>query len=104
MPARSEQRVSTIVAISLLLFTAVPLLAQEISAPQPQAAALQNPRPFRADMPQSHNPLRAYVGDAVPEPVLQNSPRLEQLLRDGKFYVSIKDAIALALENNLDLA
>jgi outer membrane protein TolC len=35
---------------------------------------------------------------------MQNSPRLDTLVRDGKLYLSLKDAIALALENNLDLA
>ena len=36
--------------------------------------------------------------------VLTNSPRLDRLIRDGKLYLSLKDAIDLALENNLDLA
>lgn len=35
---------------------------------------------------------------------LTNSPRLQNLERDGKLYISLRDAIALALENNLDLA
>ena len=34
---------------------------------------------------------------------LGNSPRIDSLLRDGKIYLSIDDAVALALENNLDL-
>jgi outer membrane protein TolC len=55
-------------------------------------------------MPKSHNPLRAYAPDSVPEPALSNSPHLEQLVRDGKLYLSLKDAIDLALEDNLDLA
>jgi outer membrane protein TolC len=55
-------------------------------------------------MPKSHNPLKAYAPDSVPEPALSNSPRLEQLVRDGKLYLSLKDAIDLALEDNLDLA
>jgi outer membrane protein TolC len=55
-------------------------------------------------MPKSHNPLRAYAPDEVPEPVLANSSRLDTLIRDGKLYLSLKDAIELALENNLDLA
>ena len=41
---------------------------------------------------------------SVPEPDLSNSPRLDQLIRDGKLYLSIRNAIELALENNLDLA
>src|SRR5271157_3857832 len=35
---------------------------------------------------------------------LNNSPRLEQLLRGGNLYLSAQDVIALALENNLDIA
>jgi outer membrane protein TolC len=35
---------------------------------------------------------------------LANSNRLESLLRAGKIYLSLQDAIALALENNLDIA
>jgi outer membrane protein TolC len=55
-------------------------------------------------MPKSHNPLKAYSSDTVPEPALSNSPRLDQHVRDGKLYLSLKDAVELALEDNLDLA
>jgi len=70
------------------------------ATPTPQAA----PATVQFDMPTSHNPLRAYMGEQVPEPVLANSARLDGLIRDGKLYLSLKDAINLALENNLDLA
>ena len=60
--------------------------------------------PAELEMPQSHNPLGPYAADYVPEPVLTNSPRLDHLVREGKLYLSLKDAINLALENNLDLA
>lgn len=60
--------------------------------------------PVELEMPRSHNPLSPYNADQVPEPVLTNSPRLDRLIRDGKLYLSLKDAIELALENNLDLA
>ena len=56
------------------------------------------------DMPKSQNPFSAYAPSEVPEPQLTNSPLLSQLIRDGKLYLSLKDAIRLALENNLDLA
>lgn len=56
------------------------------------------------EMPKSHNPLHAYEPDSVPEPVLSNSARLDRLIKDGTLYLSLKDAIDLALENNLDLA
>jgi len=55
-------------------------------------------------MPKSRNPLKAYAPDTIPEPVLANSPRLDRMIRDGKLYLSLKDAIELALEDNLDLA
>src|ERR1039457_6407560 len=64
----------------------------------------QTTQPFRLEMPKSRNPVRAYSPDTVPEPELANSPRLDLLIRDGKLYLSLKDAIELALENNLDLA
>jgi len=70
---------------------------QNTSASQAAVAA-------QFDMPKSRNPLRAYSPDQVPEPVMANSSRIDGLVRDGKLYLSLKDAIDLALENNLDLA
>ena len=49
-------------------------------------------------------PVGPYKAKHVPAPNLSNSPRMDQLIRDGKIYLSMSDAIALALENNLDLA
>src|SRR3984957_307040 len=66
------------------------------------SAQVQTPADLR--MPQSHNPIGPYMSDQVPEPVLTNSQRLDRLVHDGKLYLSLKDAIDLALENNLDLA
>jgi outer membrane protein len=40
----------------------------------------------------------------IQQPNLANTPRIDQLLRDGKLYISMNDAVALALENNLDIA
>jgi outer membrane protein len=39
----------------------------------------------------------------IPPVNLTNSGRLDSLLRAGKIYLSLQDAIALALENNLDI-
>jgi outer membrane protein len=49
-------------------------------------------------------PIGPFKARHVPSPNLSNSPRMDQLIRDGKVYLSVSDAIALALENNLDLA
>jgi len=60
--------------------------------------------PVGLQMPQSHEPLGPYMPDRLPEPILANSARLDSLIRDGTLYLSLRDAIDLALENNLDLA
>lgn len=69
--------------------------AQRVSATQ---------QPFYVPLPHSHNPFAPYMPDTVAPLNLTNSPRLQNLVRDGKLYLSLRDAIALALENNLDLA
>ncbi|HEX4232455.1 MAG TPA: TolC family protein [Bryobacteraceae bacterium] len=46
---------------------------------------------------------RPYHAPAVNEPHFQNSPRTYELIRAGTLYLSLQDAIALALENNLDI-
>jgi outer membrane protein len=50
------------------------------------------------------NPLAPYTAREIAPPDLTNSPKLDQLMRDGKIYLSMDDAVALALENNLDIA
>jgi len=56
--------------------------------------------------PVSHfpNPIGPYISRRLSDPNLNNTPRIEQLMREGKLYLSLNDAIALALENNLDIA
>ncbi|HTV66503.1 MAG TPA: TolC family protein [Bryocella sp.] len=83
------------------------------NAPAPQSAntsseaptsPLHIRTPSNLAIPHSNNPIDAYAPNIVPKPNLANSPRLDQLVRDGKLYISLQDAIDLALENNLDLA
>ena len=50
------------------------------------------------------NVVAPYKSRSVPPPDLVNTPRIEQVMRDGKIYLSMDDAVALALENNLDIA
>jgi outer membrane protein TolC len=67
-------------------------------------ASGQSNASVRLDMPKSQNPFAAYAAEQVPLSDLTNSALLGQSIRDGKLYLSLKDAIQLALENNLDLA
>jgi outer membrane protein TolC len=57
--------------------------------------------------PGSHGFLGSITGPyrpKMPPPVnVSNSARIESLLRGGNLYLSLQDAIALALENNIDL-
>lgn len=50
------------------------------------------------------NILKPYESIHVERPVLTNSPRLDQLIHDGKLEISLQDAVELALENSLDIA
>lgn len=85
---------------------------QTPNAPTPQPApstmSQSGPLAIRTPpnlaMPHSRNPLDAYAPSTVAKPDLSNSKRLNQLIRDGRLYISLQDAIDLALENNLDLA
>jgi len=78
-----------------------PTLAQQMQ--QAQQPVIPQ-RPFHIDLPHSHNPFAPYLPSTVPELDLGNSPRLQNIIRDGKIYLSLHDAIAVAIENNLDLA
>jgi outer membrane protein TolC len=50
------------------------------------------------------NPIGPYIPRTVDPPNLSNTARIDSLMHDGKLYLSLNDAIALALENNLDIA
>jgi outer membrane protein TolC len=79
-----------------------PTLAQQMQQMQKQPIA--PPKTFQVSMPRSHNPLAPYRASDAPALDLNNSPRLQNLIRDGKIYLSLRDAIEVAIENNLDLA
>ncbi|HSE48586.1 MAG TPA: TolC family protein [Terriglobales bacterium] len=113
MPIRSSFRLKSLalaLVLALLAPMALPAAAQEPAPPAPSASASapQRVTPTMQDYskPRSHFPflVTPYVGREVPEPVFANTPRIDQLVREGTLYLSMNDAIALALENNLDLA
>ncbi|MBV9769900.1 MAG: TolC family protein [Bryobacterales bacterium] len=47
--------------------------------------------------------VRPYLPPRIPPVNLRNSGRLGDLIRAGMLYLTVQDAIALALENNLDI-
>jgi len=50
------------------------------------------------------NLIAPYTPRRVEPPNLANTARIDDLMHDGKLYISMNDAVALALENNLDIA
>ncbi len=108
-----------------------PLYAQDQQAPAPSAQtpvqqqtpppAYQPPQPtagpppsparglkFGPDYSKGHswfpNIFAPYTEAHIPEPELTNTPRINQLVENGKLMLSLEDAISLGLENNLALA
>ncbi len=50
------------------------------------------------------NIIKPYEPIHVDAPMLINSPRLDQLVHDGKLELTLQDAVELALENSMDIA
>jgi outer membrane protein TolC len=50
------------------------------------------------------NPINTYRPTSIGKASFANSVRLDNLVKDGKIYLSLSDAIALAIENNYDIA
>ena len=113
----------TLLAAAVLLATPPPVFAQQTlpAAPTPRTApttipSAQTTIPAAATpaaaaaptialtLPHSRNPFDAYRAAHIPLPNLANSARLDSLIHNGVLELSLNDAIALALENNLDLA
>lgn len=77
-------------------------------APPPNATLPLYMRPggrdFRKTPPSIPNPIAPFRASTIDLPNVFNSPRLADLVRGGKIYLSLSDAIMLALENNFDIA
>src|SRR6201997_3667081 len=97
-------------AVATLLFATLTLTgwAQEPPpAPTPQNAPQVQTLPvMNYTKPVSHfpNPIGPYTPRHLAPPNLANTSRIDQIMHEGKLYLSLNDAIALALENNLDIA
>src|SRR5580692_6517287 len=107
--SRSAALFTTLVILSCMQL-ALSLCAQDVpAAPAPQSATVPAPPELihlqdyskpRSSFPRVLEPYRA---QELAQPNLANSPRIDALMRDGKIYLSIDDAVALTLENNLDI-
>ena len=106
--ARIASNIRLIAAAVLFGTMTIALWAQEPPvAPTPQNTPEARPLPvLNYSQPVSHfpNPIGPYSPRHVVAPDLANTARIDSLMHDGKVYLSLNDAIALALENNLDVA
>ncbi|MGC1105291.1 MAG: TolC family protein [Candidatus Acidiferrales bacterium] len=109
-----------VVALYLVASLAIgaPALAQaptpQQSSPQTQGTAAQNAsipytnlllaRDYSKGKRSLPNILAPYTRQNVPQPDLANAPSIYDLIHDGKLELSLQDAIALALHNDLDIA
>ncbi len=102
-------RLKAVFASLLSVFMVQPVWGQGAPAPGPaEPAVAQSQKISQPDYTKGNiwwpNFTSVFRTPYVAEVNMANSNRLEQLLRDGNLYLSLEDAIALALENNLDIA
>ncbi len=82
--------------------------SQQPGAPSSNAPEPKNlPQPTHVDYskpsPLLPNPFARYIPRNVPPPSFTNAPKIEQLIQNGKLMLSMNDAIAIALADNLDI-
>ncbi len=82
--------------------------SQQSAAQPPNAPEPKLPQPTHMDYskptPLLPNPFARYMPRDVPPPSFTNAPKIEQLIQNGKLMLSLNDAIAIALADNLDIA
>jgi outer membrane protein len=105
---------AAILAITLVGGPISPAFGQE-SPQNPQAAPAKTATPIvpvslgSAKYNYSRSPrifpnlLAPYSPIKIAEPGLSNSPRIDQLVHDGKLEISLQEAVELALENSMDI-
>src|SRR5271163_1468596 len=123
---RGLRRLKAVAAIGCLLLSTVPQYAPAqqtgaapaqtgaapapVNAPSPANAPGSmidlhpTPRDFRIPRGYWKNPFAPYTPTTVEPAVTTNSTRLEDLAKGGKIYLSVGEAVILALENNYDIA
>src|SRR6266700_249973 len=73
------------------------------SAPQPKASSSDKLNPAKG-VGHFPNPIAPYRSYSAPSVVLVNGTKLEGMIQNGKIMLSMNDAIAMALADNLDIA
>jgi outer membrane protein len=74
--------------------------AQTVAAP---SLLIPVGKTYLKDSPWFPHSVRPYIPRDVPQPVLTNSLKLDQMISQGKLTLSLQDAIQLAIQNNLEI-
>ncbi|HUS18225.1 MAG TPA: TolC family protein, partial [Terriglobales bacterium] len=99
---RSFVAAVTLFTFSLSAFGQQPSPAPD--KPQPQSTVSTSTPEFQNGFRHFPNPFAPYMPHKIADPAFTNTPRIEQLIKNGVLVISLNDAIAIALENNLDIA
>ena len=107
---------ATLLAVLLAVGTLSPAYAQDAPAVQSPTG---EPRPANSPSPTVSlgsskynytrgprsfpNLIAPYYPISIPEPGATNTPKLEQMIHDGKLELTLQDAVELALANNMDI-
>lgn len=124
---KASGRLRAAAAVMLMLFTTMPpqVFAQDKAgtptqpkeksasnlpqAPQPEPTSPLYLRPSIRNFSQPFvpwygNPLKRYLPTDIAKADFANPVKLTDLVKDGKIYLSLSDALALAIEDNYDIA
>ena len=107
---------ATLLAVLLAVGTLSPAYAQDAPAVQSPTG---EPRPANSPSPTVSlgsskynftrgprsfpNLIAPYSPISIPEPEATNTPKLEQMIHEGKLELTLQDAVELALANNMDI-
>src|SRR6266478_2039428 len=107
---------ATLLAGMLAVGTLSPAYAQDapgVQAPSGEPKPANSPSPtialgsskyqFTRGPKAFPNLIAPYYPISIPEPGTTNTPKLEQMIHDGKLELTLQDAVELALANNMDI-
>ena len=121
---QASERLRAVASVLLTLAATMPGYAQQAGAgakgpdkaaselPVAPAPVPTHPYPLRTSSRDYSKPFAGWIGDplkiylatSIPKASFTNSVRLADLVKDDKIYLSLSDALALAIENNYDIA
>ena len=99
------KQVQSYIAILCALLVSAPQTYAQQQPPEDNKTKREDTTPrLEREAPHWHSPFTMKYNPKIVPPInVSNSTRIDSLLRGGNLYLSLQDAIALALENNIDI-